>query len=410
MRNVLVATSCLLLMASAPVAASVSADNVRHVQAEKSDNSSLEAQWAWQIGVADYQDDLVAAASALPNYSGGAVDTVAHTLVLMGKGPPSAAVESLMAAAPPNVAVSWQQVSFSKSQLESAAAQLPSDVAVWETRYAPDYSGITAIYRPTSAATRIELPSSIETVPVTWIASSHPTIVPLDGRANGSAPFHGGSRIVRPNGFGCSTGTKVKKSNGDLVMLTAYHCNFVDGNLDSGGVEGIPWSLAGDGTAIGMSGGLKSRLWDVQAIDGKTYDKNVWVGGAINNSTLNSVTIGAGSLMKNNLVTLSGGYSGSAPTKVYDPDVDNVRYCFDNSNSFCDEHNNFVGVRDFDANGDPIAGQGDSGGPALQSAGGTDWKFAGIIVYGVPGYQTETCNGIQNRQCYSDPFPALDAV
>jgi len=185
------------------------------------------------------------------------------------------------------------------------------------------------------------------------------------------------------------------------MMLTAHHCNFIDyNNLNSGGEDGINWRLSGDDTPIGQSTGMKDRQWDVQGIDGQTYSTGVWLGGATQNNTLDYVTIGAGHLSKGELVYTDGGWSGSATAKVDEADVDGTRYCGNDDNNFCDPHNNFVKLKDYDENGDPIAGQRDSGGPALQYTDSGYLKFAGLIVFGLN--DVPNCIGIDDgRQCYT---------
>lgn len=196
----------------------------------------------------------------------------------------------------------------------------------------------------------------------------------------------------------------MQSSTGNYVMLTAYHCNFVPGHPDtSGGLEGVNWELMADHTPIGSSTGLKSRFWDVQAIDGNPYSNETWIGGAVNYSALTPVTAGGGRFAAGDIVVMSGGFSGSITAKVADPDVGAIRYCSDASNNFCDPHYHFVFVRDFDANRDPIGGQGDSGGPLLEYNSSSQLnQFDGVIVAGAFGFETSGCPGINDgRQCFS---------
>lgn len=357
----------------------------------------------WQAGIDDYKDRLMLLADDYDNYSGAALDPESQTLVIMGTGQPDEAVAAVIAEAPPEVKVSWETVAYSKAELERAGDEIASGPGIWITEYAADYSSITVVYHPdiSEAADRQD---RVDGIPIEWVPSDEPVAVPTAGRGAGEAPFHGGSRIIRPNNRICSTAVKAERDGGNEVMLTAHHCNSEDDRPNtSGGVEGIPWSLAVDGENVGKSGGLKSRVWDVQAIDNQTYTRDIWMGGVGSDAVRKTVTVGSGPVGNGDLVRASGGWSGDNLTEVHAPDADNIRYCLDNSNPFCDRHDNYVGVHDYAENGTAIWGGGDSGGPAVQYASGSssNLKFAGVLVASQADTQAP-CTGIQGgRGCYS---------
>jgi len=310
-----------------------------------------------------------------------------------------------MSEAPPDITASWQPVPYSKAKLSEAVEEVTSiDGTVWAVQYLTDYSGIRVTYEPHSdTVTARRSRGRVAGVPTIYIVRNEPLFVDTDGRGNGNEPFHGGSRIERPNAGRCSTAVKAERSGGDMVMLTAHHCNGEDGVDNSGGVEGIPWSLDGDGTNYGMSGGVKSQRWDVQALDNQTYTRDIWMGGIGDDAYRKTVTVGAGHLAQGELVRVSGGFSGDQLTQVNDPDFPRWRFCDNGNNPFCGWHYNFVQLRDYGEDGDPILGQGDSGGPAVQYVDYNNLKFAGVISAGNQAYETANCPGLgpPSRRCFS---------
>lgn len=88
------------------------------------------AHWAymrWQVETCEYRDRLMAIAHDSPQYAGSEARPKVRELVVFGVGPPSAAIVAVMAEAPPNMHVTWQEAPYSLEELGPEARRLMSE-------------------------------------------------------------------------------------------------------------------------------------------------------------------------------------------------------------------------------------------------------------------------------------------
>jgi streptogrisin D len=214
--------------------------------------------------------------------------------------------------------------------------------------------------------------------------------VPLAGRQSDTSPFLGGGRIVsspsgEASGVNCSTGRAVRnRTTGVRGLITAKHCG-----------TNTAWYTP-SGVLVGTSNSGSSDAVDAMVITGQGYDSltfyGAWNGNtfdvdhSIYNPEMNATICGDGSV--------SGEVCNGGEAHVTHP---NWTMPDGAGPGFIATTTGFYG----------LAGNGDSGGPAIAHITG-GLSIRGMIDEGVRGTENLHCAGEPNprftRVCYSSVF------
>ncbi|MEO3744107.1 hypothetical protein [Plantactinospora sp. B5E13] len=321
----------------------------------------------------------------LPGFAGVAVDIPARQVILYWKGdvPASLTTGAMMAK---GVRLATVSVPYSLAELDREARRIAEQNQATVASVAPrtDFTGLTvALDRAASAglATSSAIASEI---PLTFTTTSRPE--PAVNRWADEVPYWSGNAIERPAGTGrvyrCSTAFAARTTTNQNVMVTSNHCGTF-----------AEWDTPG-GWRVGTSGRGHAPL-DSMLISGSYYDLNMYVGDYQSNTGV--PIYGAGNPALNSWVFASGSHSGASVVGVGAVNV------YINLNGV-----GTVGPGFYTVNTDGVAsiGQGDSGGPVAQAVaanGGTAIYGRGVITAGTPS-TTGACQGVQNRQCYTQAF------
>lgn len=357
----------------------------------------------WQEKVRGAKEELLTIAREDSGFTGARFDNTNRELVILLATPPSERLNDAMARLAEALPSSVESADYSEAELAEAAAVVDDLAGVHTVEFELDFSGLVAKTGSNSSPSEVERGAarvtsrlaqeddSTSPIPVRVVRAA-PILNAID-RGSGTAPFRGGSRINVPAGI-CSTGFRVYQ-NGNGKMLTAWHC-FQNANT-AGGLVGHVARQSGDNQQVGTSANAAQAAWDVQAIDGQSYTNGTWVGDAPVSGayTLNYVTTGTGELVQNELVCISGAWSGKGcgMTGVM---WANRQACTQTGTNCVNQVGGIFLLDD-----QAIAGTGDSGSPAYQSAGGTSLAAAGLLSGGDVSLQyLSPCAGIAaNRTC-----------
>lgn len=385
--------------ARAPVAANnpVNARSVLETSSNSADGlDNEEAEAAdWQRRISPVTQKLFAALAKNPQFSGAAFDNSARSVRVYGKSEPSTESRRAMSdARGEGLTVDWIRTEYSGLEFAALSDELMAEPDVNLVELLPVFNGVL-VGSPSadSAEFQDRIRAIVESrTPGAQIVFETTIVNVLADRTTDTSPFSGGARLFNATGT-CSSGFRAYR-DGNPKMLTANHCTRTA--AAAGGVSGVNSYLTGNGALIGQSSSIVASGHDVQAInpDGGAYTGQIWVGGCCANTSKYSITGGTGFMAIDEIVCVSGAFSGSqcgtvrATSASYD-------YCATDG-APCATASNQVAIGDDEA----LAGQGDSGGPAYQTSGTGTVNVAGMIGAG-NGAHPATCLGLGNRNCYS---------
>ncbi|MFV0435234.1 MAG: hypothetical protein ACK5LO_14840 [Leucobacter sp.] len=318
------------------------------------------------------------------NYSGEWFDAEDNTLTVYGVGGPSEKLQRVFDAS--KLKVEWTEARYSAIELGALADELRvSGLAYEGIRYHPDGSGITVMRTAAEEKPVGQHAELLANPAIEWVEGA---IEPADTRTTDTAPFAGGIRIYSNYG-GCSGGFPHERDNGDVGIITAWHC--------SDGAEGVTWKVTDSQATVGKTNSKKSKGWDVQfvkgaagSIEGKLFSGNYVTSNKIN---LPQAFVLGGYLPIGMPVSVSGSYSGSQSGKI--TALTETSYLGGSAQA---------GKKYYEVTanaGKPLGGNGDSGSPAVE----IDGSFVlpvGLYVARYSGSYEVPCKGIptsSSRKC-----------
>lgn len=370
-----------------------------------------EAHQPEQESFLPYVMQVLEIARAQSGYAGEWYDAAEPSLTVYGKAEATAAFDAIAAEAPAGFRVTWSRSDYSMADLDALAESISrEDIDVESVEYDYDGSGLVVNYAATEGKSAIAAweksqkqgSSRAVSPPVSWVPVAAGSVRPADTRNSDTAPFAGGLRIGSSAG-GCTGGFPVTRSNGEVGIVTAWHC--------SDGAVGLSWKAQGSGAAVGKSSAARSRAWDVQFIKSSSgrIENKIFYGGYKTGSkkAIPSFAYLDQYLPAGTDIVVSGGYSGNQ-AGVITGLVNDLDY-----NGGGDQ----AGKKYYQveaAGNNPIAGNGDSGSPVVTVDGGEAFPV-GLFVAGsgpdipckgVPSSSTRTCSKVG----YVTPMHKMYAV
>lgn len=314
----------------------------------------------------------LAQTTRLDGFAGTEFDLAQRTLILYWHGSVPAVVSDALNHKPTGYQFVIRQAKYSLAQLNQEVTRLLVSQAAKIVRIGPlnDYSGLLIGVDIGPADT---LPTFTSSIPVT--VEREPTGTPL-GRQNDSPAFWGGARLNLGGSGWCTTGFVMQNIfTGVQGISTADHC-----------YENTTFTTGDNRYTVGTSGSCCSST-DTTLITGKTYGPVIYTG-AWNSGTAATVT-GYGYASVNQYVYAGGSYSGEQGLAT----VTAVNQTYNGKGP---------GYFAQNANGYPLAGHGDSGGPSYTYPGVGAVTAYGLIDQGE--YAASWCAGVATGTCYYAVF------
>jgi len=368
---------------SAPIPGGGPLGNRQTVSADRLNLTTLEREQAPLVGLS-YQIREAVKRNHLTDYTGVSVDVPNHTVKLYWKGTPPAALRAGLRV-PKDVKLADFAVPYSLAQLDQEERRIMDDhpATIAGVALGSDYAGIAVTLDQAAGDVAALARTVTSAVPLTFTSGTRPTAATW--RFDDALPFWAGGAYRHPAGGGnfyyCSAGFGGHTWDSVNVDVTAGHCG-TSVDLQTGTGFRFGHSNAGYGPM------------DSMLISGGEYDSAMY-NGAWNENT--GVPIyGAGDPSLFTYVLASGAFSGSSVVQVTGVNAyANVK----------DQGLTGPGIWTTEPNENPTIGEGDSGGPVVQTVTLPDGHFAilagGIITAGQNDYSGNTCQGIQDptRHC-----------
>jgi hypothetical protein len=354
---------------------------------DDSTDTTTAAAHQQDLALNDVADDLGRFASD-PHFANLSIDRAANTVTVLWKGKPSSALSAALGKRSNGVTVQATPTTYSNADLQGQITRLlkaapAAHLAVAGAGPDDNYAGLRVLTDSTTPVTSLAARSTVQSslqslvsVPITSVAPGGDIINRT--RRDDSDPWQGAGELVIPSrGSVCTVGFAVVTSSGAGRLLSAGHCApGGDARLEDGHGD----TLSNGGSAVSVAPDYDSLLIDpVGGTIGKVF------GGVWNAPTTGGryqfKVAGSGVPATGSPICVSGAMTGEHCNAV----IANTGFqfrCFGSGSHYC------PGFEARSDNGHIIDGAGDSGSPVYVERSDGRVGARGILVAGVPGYQT----------------------
>lgn len=378
--------------ASASAAASESATTILDPQQELIDPTSADGSDISSLTLPLIPEDMARLASDLtetfeahPQFASAEVTEERDRVIVHWFGDPDDALLSALIEEP-GVATAIEPTTYMPGELRAAAEDLlRSDPAIKSAGAVYDGSGLTVSAESLEPHSRVAVPLADRLTALTGF----PTIVedapPVEASTRlADHSYHlGGARIRHFDGAflrqSCTAGFPVVKGSDTSKkgMMFAAHC----------GAVGEQW-VTDDGSNAYHFGNIVTRntTYDGAILEMGFTNPYIWIGPE-DTSTFTAIN-GVLSAFVGQELCYSGSFSGLNCGNIVD--AVNLSY------NLGGDLTAVKGFRSVNANGDPAAGNGDSGGPgySIVSTSNGVKRWAVGIISAIPGNSGTTCAGV----------------